>query len=315
MILLLGRLDDPMIAYVCTCLLARKVDFLVIDPRHSPHQCALTWTMEQGRMHGSLCYGRQEVALADIGSIYIRQLRRPPRSQQTPPPGQDQTPQPFPLSRWLATFSENVPALVVNRPSAVSSNLSKPYQQQLIARHGFRVPRTRVTTLPAAVTRFYEECQGRVIYKSISHQRSIVRRMTPGDLSRLAQVRYCPTQFQEYIAGIDIRVHTVGERVFATEILSEATDYRYAGREGARRAIRGIELPAEVATRCLHLARGLDLMMSGIDLRRSPDGDYYCFEVNPAPAFIFYQTYTGQRIGDALADLLCQGMACRKGDR
>ena len=42
----------------------------------------------------------------------------------------------------------------------------------------------------------------------------------------------CPTQFQEYIPGSDVRVHVAGESVIATEIDSTADDYRYAARSG-----------------------------------------------------------------------------------
>ena len=106
---------------------------------------------------------------------------------------------------------------------------------------------------------------------------------------------------------MDIRVHTVGKQLFASEVITEATDYRYAGRVGAMRNIRAVEITPELAGRCLNLADKLGLVMSGIDLRRTLDGDYACFEVNTSPAFTFYENYTGQRIGDAVADLLCQG--------
>src|SRR5439155_3894956 len=131
-----------------------------------------------------------------------------------------------------------MPALVVNRPSAASSNRSKPLQQQIIARHGFAVPRTLVTTVPEEARRFYEECRGRVVYKSVSSVRSIVQRLSPDDMERLEQVRCCPTQFQEYIPGIEVRVHVIGKRIFATEILTDAVDYRYAARDGAARELR-----------------------------------------------------------------------------
>jgi glutathione synthase/RimK-type ligase-like ATP-grasp enzyme len=212
----------------------------------------------------------------------------------------------------LIALANTAPALVVNRPAASHSNGSKPYQQQIIARHGFRVPRTVVTTVPEEARRFYEVCRGRVIYKSISAQRSIVRRITADDLERLEQIRCCPTQFQEYIPGVDIRVHTVADRVFATEIVTAAMDYRYANREGATREMRALDLPKDVAERCVGLTRALGLVVGGVDLRRSPDGQYYCFEVNPSPGFTFYQAHTGQRIGDALVDLLSQGAKERR---
>jgi hypothetical protein len=103
--------------------------------------------------------------------------------------------------------------------------MSKPYQQRLIAQYGFQVPRTLVTMVPAEACMFYDECQGRVIYKSISAERSIVKPLMPEDFPRLEQIRYCPVQLQETIPGTDLRIHTVGDRLFATEVLSDGVDY------------------------------------------------------------------------------------------
>jgi glutathione synthase/RimK-type ligase-like ATP-grasp enzyme len=52
------------------------------------------------------------------------------------------------------------------------------------------------------------------------------------------------------------------------------------------------------------MADSLGLVLSGIDLRRTPDDEYYCFEINPSPGFIFYERNTGQPISEAVARLL-----------
>jgi glutathione synthase/RimK-type ligase-like ATP-grasp enzyme len=52
------------------------------------------------------------------------------------------------------------------------------------------------------------------------------------------------------------------------------------------------------------LAQALDLPLAGIDLRQRPDGQYLCFEVNPMPAYSYYESNTGLPISLALADLL-----------
>jgi glutathione synthase/RimK-type ligase-like ATP-grasp enzyme len=49
------------------------------------------------------------------------------------------------------------------------------------------------------------------------------------------------------------------------------------------------------------------LPVAGIDLRRTPEGEWYCFEVNPSPAFTYYESRTGQPIGRAIAKLLAAG--------
>jgi glutathione synthase/RimK-type ligase-like ATP-grasp enzyme len=88
---------------------------------------------------------------------------------------------------------------------------------------------------------------------------------------------------------------------------SEVVDYRYAAREGGEVAMEPMALPPAVAEACLRLARRLDLLLAGIDLKETPEGEYYCFEVNPCPGFLYYEKHTGQPISLALAELLRAG--------
>ena len=46
------------------------------------------------------------------------------------------------------------------------------------------------------------------------------------------------------------------------------------------------------------------LDFAGIDLRITPDGETYCFEVNPSPAYSAFEEATGQPISLALARYL-----------
>jgi len=48
----------------------------------------------------------------------------------------------------------------------------------------------------------------------------------------------------------------------------------------------------------------MSLAVAGIDLRRTPDGQWFCFEVNPSPGFIYYEQATGQPMAEAIARLL-----------
>ena len=51
----------------------------------------------------------------------------------------------------------------------------------------------------------------------MSGVRSIVSRLKHADRGRLQDIRWCPTQFQQYIPGRDFRVHTVADEVFANQ--------------------------------------------------------------------------------------------------
>jgi len=195
----------------------------------------------------------------------------------------------------------------VNRLSGAISNHSNPYQTIHIRRCGFSTPPALLTNDPDAALQFYEEFKGQVIYKSISGVRSIVRRVNKEQLARLPLLRHAPGQFQAFITGDNIRVHTVGNRWIATRIRSEAVDYRYAQQEGLTVAMEPTTLPVAVAEACLRVARRFRLLFAGIDLKEGQDGDYYCFEVNPPPAFQYYQWGGRNPICSALVHLLRQG--------
>ena len=109
-------------------------------------------------------------------------------------------------------------------------------------------------------------------------------------------------QFQAWVPGTDVRVHVVGSEVFATAITTTATDYRYATAQVDEPArLEPHDLDAEVSDRCVALTADLGLEFAGIDLKISPDGDVYCFEVNPSPAYTYFSGQTRQPIPEALA--------------
>src|SRR5262249_23992452 len=123
-------------------------------------------------------------------------------------------------------WAELSSALIVNRPSSIASNSSKPHQAAHIVTCGFNIPDTIVTTDREAVRGFWRK-HGNVIYKSVSSTRSIVCRLKVEHLRYLDDIAWCPTQFQQYIPGNDYRVHVVGDEIFACEIISSADDYRF----------------------------------------------------------------------------------------
>jgi hypothetical protein len=65
-----------------------------------------------------------------------------------------------------------------------------------------------------------------------------------------------------------------------------------------------MDLPSELAEKCVYLGQRLSLSFAGIHLRISDDGRVFCFEVNPCPEFSYYQPHTGRPIGEAVAEYL-----------
>ncbi|MGW3206870.1 ATP-grasp domain-containing protein [Streptomyces sp. NPDC001135] len=301
MIVLYGCLDDRPFAQVIEAAEQAGVEHHVVDQNRLDRFRLVTRTDGPG---GRLDADGVCIALEDITALFTRPLQ--PR---LPPGGGPERARVAEAHQRLVYWLDGTPALVVNRPHAMESNSSKPYQAQLIARAGFLVPHTLVTNVPDDVREFAAR-HGRVIYKSVSGVRSIVRELTAADEDRLDLVRHLPTQFQEYVPGPDVRVHVVGDRVLAAQVESPAVDYRYAARDGAPSPVlHRIDPPADVSERCVALAAALHLPFAGIDLRVRPDGAWVCFEVNPMPGFTYYQDRAGLPIASAVVDLLVRGAA------
>ncbi|MBD2412112.1 RimK domain-containing protein ATP-grasp [Nostoc calcicola FACHB-389] len=287
----LTRLGIPTVFLDQRDILDTKIELSVGDTSQFPVQGEIrTWY--------------QKINLSEITAAYLR----PYDSRRLPQIAQAGVNSPawqhaIAVDDALMCWSEITPAFVINRPSAMAANGCKPYQLEQIRSLGFKVPKTLVTTDPEAVRAFWQH-HGNVIYKSISGIRSKVSRLGAEHLERLENVSWCPTQFQEYIAGRDYRVHVVGTEIFASEVISQADDYRYAAQEDESTEIRACHLPEEVEQQCRVLAKAINLPLCGIDLRRTPGGEWYCFEVNPSPGFTYYQQFTGQGISRAIALLL-----------
>ncbi len=307
MILLCGIPSESPVALVRERLDEANIPYVLFAQRQFA-EMDLEFEVAGHSVCGSLRVGPERYRLEDFTGVYTRLMddQLLPELRAEPPQSALRRRARL-LHDALTRWTEISPALVVNRTASMGSNFSKPYQAQLIVQAGFRTPETLITNDPEAVREFHAR-HGRVIYKSMSGVRSIVQTLEEEDYPRLQQIRWCPTQFQAYVAGTNVRVHTVGEAVFATAIKTEATDYRYARKQtGDYADLEATELPVETAARCVHLARRLELSFAGIDLKITPDGEVFCFEVNPSPAYSYYEANTGQPISGALARLLAQG--------
>jgi len=301
MILLCGIPSETPLRMVAERLRASGADVLVFNQRRFT-DCEMQFEVANGRVSGNFRMQDQIYPLESFRSVYARMMddRCLPELEGEPDDSQQRVDcRGFheALTRWM----EITPQRVINRVGAMASNISKPYQAQLIRKHGFLIPETLITNDPELVREFHAR-HGKLIYKSISAARSIVETLSESDFERMQQIRWCPTQFQQFIEGTNLRVHVVAEHVFATAVETKATDYRYAARQSGKHAeLREVELSDELAERCVNLTRGLGLVFSGIDFKVTPSDEVFCFEVNPSPAFSYYESHTGQPISAAVA--------------
>jgi glutathione synthase/RimK-type ligase-like ATP-grasp enzyme len=299
MIVFYGYADDAPLARAIEVARERELAHCVIDQRHLDRYDLVLEVSDAG-VGGRLWVAGSIVSLNDVGAVYARPLTPVAVADAR---GRERA---RVFEQAMLDWLDIADCLVVSPPSAMHSNASKPFQAQAIAAAGFLVPETLVTSDPGTARAFWRR-HGRVVFKSTSGIRSIVRELDRAQAASLGRLRDLPTQFQELVPGTDVRVHVIGGRVFAAQVRSDAIDYRYARRDGLGVDLDEVTLPADVAGRCVTLAARLGLPFCGIDLRRRPDGEYVCFEVNPMPGYSYFESETGQAISGALVGYLMRG--------
>lgn len=304
MILVCGIPSEPPIALLCEQLANLGYDYVLYNQRRFA-EAVLDFEIHHGEVTGRLEYDGHRYRLEDFSGVYTRlvddQILPELKEESMDSPKRRYS---RALNEALIRWYEIAPCRVVNRTAPMGSNYSKPYQAQLIMQQGFKVPETLITNDPTLVRDFLRR-HSSIIYKSISSVRSIVQPLDEKSLERLELIRWCPVQFQEFIEGTNIRVHTIGREVFATKIATPVIDYRYAHRvEDESANLSPYRLSGELQERCITLSKALELDFAGIDLKITPDNQVYCFEVNPSPAYSYYESQTGQPISKALAEYL-----------
>jgi hypothetical protein len=272
-VLLWGVPSEPPMAMVAGRLADLGADVLVVRPGGIGQQAEITFGAD---LAGTIRAGGRPVELARITGAYLRPVEPELVPELTGPAELAHARR---MQEVLTGFTEAAPEIngcrVANRLSAMASNGSKPYQAQVIVRHGFD---------PVA------------------------------DRARLHRLRWCPVQFQERVTGPDVRVHVVGDQTFAAIVDSKAVDYRYARAQvGTDARLRAFRLDDDLAARCVTLAVALDLPFAGIDLKLAPDQRVVCFEVNPSPGFSWYESAAGLPISDAVARWLLRPARARAG--
>jgi glutathione synthase/RimK-type ligase-like ATP-grasp enzyme len=285
MILVIGNPTDPVTGRLTAVLGRVGARFATIDER-----AAGSYEIERSVDNGSVRWrirGGECVGERAVGAIFVRhESDAPDRTARLALQK---------LRRQLDLLLMSTGCRAINRPASAAANYSKPYQLRQMAAAGFLVPRTLVTNLAGAARRFIRDLDGRVIFKGVSNLKTIPQVLQPQHLEQLSRLERCPTQFQEFIAGEDFRVTVVDAGSVVTRIVGGEPDSGPSARAS---------LAAEVRQRCVRFTRQQGLVVSGIDLRRTPDGRAYAFELNPYPLFTYYESEQRPRITERVVEYL-----------
>lgn len=309
MILLIGIPSEPPLKLAIEAAEKLNIPAVIFNQRYA-HTYDMVLEYVNNKFYGCLQIDGKEYNLDEFTGVYVRMMDYnylpEIKSKVFNYIGNQKALKSISIQQQLLLWLDGTKSFIANRPLDMLSNMSKPYQTQIIAQSGLLIPPTLITNNLAQLNS-YKNTNKNLIFKSISSVRSIVKDLNITYTPQLKNLQFLATQFQKKLEGENIRVHVVGNQTFATKVLSEVTDYRYSAHEGKETLLTIEQLPHQIIKACLKSSLLLNLPLCGIDLFRTPQNKYYCFEVNPSPAYSYYQQNTGQDIASALVKLLARG--------
>lgn len=297
MILCLGSAADLTFLHTLEALAHAGASFDAIDLGQLAYSGVLEVPLDTPSAVSIELHGRRYV----MGAYDSAYLRLPPLMEDAPE--ERLAHRAMAQYRAVTQILQAAPIFLVNPPGGDVSNAAKLLHAVALARvTGFRIPRSCLTRSPEKARDFVASCSSGAIYKGASGTKTWARAFDADrDGDRLALLGACPVLFQERIVGPDVRIHVVGERIFAELIDSPELDYRAA--RGNR--FRQLEPPSDIAVGCLALARECGKPFLGVDFKIDrATGEWFFLEANPQPGYDYYDARAGGAIAKALVDLL-----------
>ena len=313
MIAIISEANDVHAQAVMSELDVQGASYRLIDFAQYPVQSSLTIDFEAKRSGANARWGINKEAL-NFQDFQVIWWRRP---------------QPFQIDPYITgaenknfTYSESESALSglwlaqdafwINHPTRTDEAGRKVLQLKIAGELGLIIPKTRITNSVEDAKEFILKIGvEKTVYKAFSGTQQAWREtriLKPDELELIANVRYAPVIFQEYIpAGVDLRITVVGDKIFPAAIHSRGTEYEVDFRMVmGSAAIQETTLPGNIEKLLLALMKKLNLVYGAIDMRQTPDGTFVFLEINPAGQWLFIEEATKQPIAKALAALMIE---------
>jgi len=295
MILFMGLLSDPTLVHTMSVCRKEGIEFVFFDTNKFLFMGEYEWNAISGE--GFLDNGEILLEFPDssFSGVYSRLIFL---SQQQ---SQEKL---IELSIRMQILMEVISSLkeviVVNRPHSDQSNRAKMYHLNLLRKCGFLIPQSLLTNRKEEVLRFVQT-HSKVIYKGASSEKTIVSLYSSESTKQLDLLQNSPVLFQEYIEGVDIRTHMVGNQFFTEQILSKGIDYRF---HKETNTFSTTEIPQSLEEKCLRYQELSSLSFIGFDFKKTTSGKYYIMEANPMPGYDSYDRRLDLKISKALIQLL-----------
>lgn len=203
---------------------------------------------------------------------------------------------------------EATECLVINDIFSQRRANNKIIQLNVAKKVGFTVPETKVTNSVFEALEVSHNNNDKAIYKPLSHAKYHVadtRLIDQEFIKRNDLLKLTPTIIQQFIpAEYDLRINVVGNSVFATRILTKEKANLIDWRIALDIPMERILIEESLKQKCLALTKELNLFSGAIDLRVTPNGETYFFEINPSGQFLFCEIDESLDITEAY----CKGL-------
>ena len=310
MILVISHEQDPHADRVIQHLRTSGQEVLLFNLTELPDRATLTIDynccsrprIEFARLSG------ETFDLSTVRSVWWRRPQVPDLAAVTDPQVNL-----FTANEWSEAINglwQLLDARWMNDPTSDDAASRKARQLRVAAEVGLKTPRTLITSDPGRARAFIQ-AQGvtNTIYKTFSCTHAVwreTRLLRPEDMAQIDAVRVAPVIFQQFIpAESDLRITHVGGEFYTAAIRSAPHQGLVDFRMSVGDAMMSTEeLPGGVADKLRALIERLGLVYGAIDMRRTPDGEYYFFEVNTAGEFLFVEDRTNLPISRAIASWL-----------
>ncbi len=248
-----------------------------------------------------------------IDSISVAYFRRPAISQLKDVHGVYRD---YVRAEWNA-FLKALYASIGDRWFSHPNNIllaeDKPRQLRLAYKIGFNVPETIITNDIEAAKEINGDLA--LVAKPLKQAlieaddfEKVIFTSSIGSLTDRdrASISVCPVIFQRHIPkAVDIRVTVVGDRVFAVAIHSqESEETKVDWRRGSNPRLHHevIDLPDDVADKCVQIVQSQFLRFGAVDLVRDLEGKHWFLECNPNGQWAWIENRTGLPIASAITD-------------
>lgn len=190
---------------------------------------------------------------------------------------------------------------VINTPRSLEAAIDKYLSAARLAAAGLPVPRCRVVQGTEAADHAREELGGDCAVKPIfgSRGRGIERVRCREDLGPDGDRLFLLQEFVPH-DGWDVRILTVGERLFAMRRRAVPGDWRTNVALGG--TAEAFDPPPAWLELAVRAARCLGTDVAGVDLLPATDGRVLVLEVNGVPGWRALESATGHDVTAAVAD-------------